>query len=68
METASLDEAVAVLEPWSDTRNAFLLGIFSKSGQALHKHKENIQKHHAVALNFPDFGCCVTLEPLDGKT
>ena len=25
------------------------------------------EKHHAVALNFPDFGC-VTLELLDGKT
>ena len=29
--------------------------------------QENIQKHHAVAPNFSDFGCHVTLEPLNGK-
>ena len=25
------------------------------------------QKHHAVALNFPEFGCHVSQEPLNGK-
>ena len=41
-----------------------LLDTFSKSGQILHIHEENVQKHHAVVL---EFRCRVTLELLDGK-
>ena len=55
------------LEPWQTViKNTFLLAIL-RSGYALHKCEENIQKHHTVALNFPDFGWCVTQEPLNGK-
>ena len=38
------------------------------SRQIPHIHEENVQKHHAVVLEFLMFGCRVTLESLNGKT
>ena len=52
METLPLDDFYAILEPWSDIKNTHLLGTFSKSCQIPHIHEENVQKHHAVVLEF----------------
>ena len=52
MEIVHLDDIYPVLEPWSDIKNTYLLGTYSKSCQILHIHKENVQKHYTVVLEF----------------
>ena len=34
----------AVIEPWSDIKNTYLLGTFSIGCQILHINEENVQK------------------------
>ena len=55
METIPHDDYYAVLGPWSDKKNTYLLGTFSKSRQILHINEENVQKHHAVVLKYLNF-------------
>ena len=51
----SLDDDVAFLNLWWDTKSTHLPGIFNNSRQTPHTHGDNVQKHHLVVLRFSGF-------------
>ena len=68
MKTSSVlgpfDSKFAVPEPWRCTKKSHLRPKWPGT-QRTHK---NTTEYHAVVLNFPDFWCHLSREPLDGKT